>query len=628
VTRGFALLGVAALVVATPARAQSGARLSTQVSSRSVEVGEAFQYQVTVQLQSGSEAPKRPRLKVPAGITAQGPNLSTQRQVTVTGMQIEQRLVVTATWVLQARRAGRFVIGPATLDLAGHALRGQTLTVTVVPVGQGAPRRHADPFGMFGGPRGFPQFPGFPALPGLDPSDEFGDRELEDSVSDYPPELGTNRALDPVAFLHATISPAQAVVGQQMVLKVIAYGASGPYREGPTAEPRRPDFLSHRVLENSYDVPRYRVPIEGRAWFALKIREWVVFPLRAGTLPIGPMQMVFAGSGYASAAAPGGLSRSSEPLEVTVTEPPLENRPPGYHLGDVGRYTLTASVQPREVTAGDAISVVVTIQGAGNFPATVRVPQQRGVDWLEPTVVDDLGVRSNEYSGSRKLTYVVRLDQPGRVDLGEITLPYWDPGRHAYTMERTGLGSVEVRPGATAEPRAAGAPPDPLADLAVPRRTLGAAAVRPWQPASEPRFWALLGLGPLLTLGVRGSARLVQLVRGRRRANRESFETRVADALRTAGTATDAAAAASCVERASFLALEKATGLRARAFLREELPGRLAGAGLPAELVAEFIALLDDLDSLRFTGTSSEASSAEFLERARVLTSHLLRRVG
>ena len=37
------------------------------------------------------------------------------------------------------------------------------------------------------------------------------------------------------------------------------------------------------------------------------------------------------------------------------------------------------------------------------------------------------------------------MNEPGKIDLGEVSLPYYDPKRHAYAIARAKLGEIEVK---------------------------------------------------------------------------------------------------------------------------------------------------------------------------------------
>ena len=102
-------------------------------------------------------------------------------------------------------------------------------------------------------------------------------------------------ATDPIAFLRARATPARVVVGEQVTLAIDAYGSRGPFREVSSTEPSHPDFLSFAIITDAHGEQHFRVPIAGATWFAVKLREFALFPLHAGSLRIGAMDMGFEG---------------------------------------------------------------------------------------------------------------------------------------------------------------------------------------------------------------------------------------------------------------------------------------------------------------------------------------------
>ena len=60
----------------------------------------------------------------------------------------------------------------------------------------------------------------------------------------YPEELRVDKAPDPIAFLRATVTPNPVVVGQQVTLRVFAYGGRGQFSAENPNEPSHADFLT------------------------------------------------------------------------------------------------------------------------------------------------------------------------------------------------------------------------------------------------------------------------------------------------------------------------------------------------------------------------------------------------
>jgi len=294
-----------------------------------------------------------------------------------------------------------------------------------------------------------------------------------------------------------------------------------------------------------------------------------------------------------------------------VREPPIAGRPPGYELGNTGSYTLSAEVEPRRVTAGDAVGATIRLEGAGNVPHGVKLPEQRGVEWLDPNITDAVAPHDGTVGGNRVFHYVVRLDQAGNHDLGEVTLPFYNPQARRYEVARAALGLVEVLPGKAQPPAAApsAAPdvkPDDLAsNVGGPRKALGAPAATPRHLTDSRWYFALLLGGPVAVVAIGGIAELVGrmrrrwLVRGRSAA---AIARRALGEAREAARRSDAAAVASAVERALYTVIEDRLGLKARAVLRGDLSVRLEREGADRALAASVVSVLDRCDSLRFSG--------------------------
>ncbi len=615
-----ALAAVAVASTAGSAFAQGGVSTSTRASTTRAEAGSAFTVSFTVLSNSGSALPTMPRLPGPAGFSVHGPSVSTQQQVSISGNQVVQKTGITATWTLSTKKLGTHTIGPPSARVGSTVVTGDPVRVEIVKPGSlpRSPGGLGNPFGPFR------SFPGLRLPPLLGTDDEEDDPTAY--LPPYPGELRIDGPLDGVAFLRPVVDKPRVVVGEQITFKVYAYGGRGPFREVNTAEPSRADFLAFQIQENSYGQQQHRVPVGDEVWYATTIREMALFPIKSGTLSIGPMRMGFSGRGYPSDGKHKGLVRESAAVQVAVSLPPTSGRPARYQIGDVGQYTLTATVEPRLVTRGESVSVVAKLEGTGNLPHKLNIPTQHGVAWLEPTITEKVSPRGSTMGGWRRFSYIVRINKAGQVDLGEIELPYWNPDRESYRTAQATLGFIE------AKPRAAGAEDededdenDPLAALRSPRSTLGPEPRRPLQWAEHPWFWGVLAFGPVGVLGIGGTLRLGRSLRERWRQRRESHQTRAARALREARAAMggdEPRTAPSAIERAVFIAVEGAIGLKARALLKDELVAKLESRGLESDVAEEVAAILDACEAARFGG-DTEGSLSELLERAQLLLKRL-----
>ena len=288
------------------------------------------------------------------------------------------------------------------------------------------------------------------------------------------------------------------------------------------------------------------------------------------------------------------------------------------------------------IVAGDGVSVVAKLSGTGNVPASLVVPQRRGVEWLEPSMTEDVDAKGANVKGLRVFTYVVKLHEPGRIDLGELTLPYFDPKRRAYAVARAALGTVQVdpNPSKSAAPAAATSNGSPSATGGGPSLPSARPSLSAYAPPAPPftnglGFWALLFGAPLAVLLGGASIELGKRAAERLKSRRTDPDRLAADALREADEAARTGRAletAGAVERALFRAIEAGTGLKARAMLRAELESALGAAGIAASTVSETVSLLDACETLRFTEAQSQTAPKALADKARVVAGELARK--
>jgi len=616
---------LSAVVLTISSVVQAQVQLSTQALPRRVEVGQRFTVQLTALADSSTCTPTRPRLPVPRGVVVQGPSLSNQQQVSIVNGRIERRQGLSATWYVSSTVLGKLRLGPASVLCGGQLMTDRPVQVEIVTPGSlpspPQSRRRSpfpiDPFDIFGDDdlsgRLFGPLQGFGRAP-----------QVPEPPTQWPQELNIDRARDPTAFLDARAQPRRAFVGQQVTLQINAYGRPAPFQESDSVEPNRQDFLSYDLTDNSSPPAEYRITISDDTWYALQVRHFALFPLKSGTLRIGAMQMAFASRSPFQRQAYMNVRRRSQPIDIVVVDPPFAGRPPGYQIGDVGSFRLSAEVEPRTISSGDAISVVVELSGTGQLPQHLAVPEQTGVDLLDPSVTQEVSFKHDRVGGKRVFSYVVHVNRPGTIDLGTVKLPYFDADRERYRIASANLGTVVVRPGKQPPPdRVRKA--DTLLEGSAPRTSLGPVPPRTRYLADRPRFFLWLLFGPVAVLAgygsIAGVRRLGRAVSRRRRSPRAQVNA----ALREAAEALvmgDWASTASGVERALHLGVQSSTGVRSRGLLRADLAKALRDTGIAADVAKELIGVLDACDRIRFEQTEGQ-SVDDLIERARRLVDRI-----
>lgn len=622
---------------AAPALADVDVQL--QVGATEVAVGETLDVQLDA-MSSDDQEPTSPDLVAPNSFQVRGPSIGSRQQVSINGFHMVRQVGISASWQLTPTRAGVYTVGPASVQVGGHRQASQTVQIRVLPEGQGQRAQRRQNRGR--------RTPG-----GFTPFDPFNDNDAFDSLFDRlrnggrtapdqlpaPPEgLVPAHLPDSTAFLDAHVDTTHAVVGQQVTLSIYAHGSEGLFQEaGGAREPTTPDFLSQRLVEDGSRQPVYQYERDGQRWIAVKVRELALFPIRAGQLVVGPLEFGFLGRRYGIRNGQG-LVRQSRPITIDVSEPPAQGRPPGF-AGDVGDFSLGAVVEPRKVAVGGSIAVTAYVKGTGRLPGALKLPEQAGVEWLEPTLRDDPAVTASKIGGARTFNYIVRLTRPGLIDLGNLTLSYYSPTNHRYRVVPMALGQVTVDapPAGAAAAASPTTPAGPKLSELVKFRTRieGPPTASYW--ADRRAFYWLLGAGPALLVLAAALRSLLRALRRRLARRGQSAAEHATRALAEGRQALERAEwgnVASAAERALYLSVEWATGLRARALLRAELAGRLVAEGLSEPIATELVELLDRCSELRrgAIGVRTDVSpgegagARELLERVQTLVKRLLRR--
>jgi hypothetical protein len=614
---------VAGLLAAVTARAQGAPEVSMTTDATVVGVGDTFHVRLTAT--SPDAMPSDPQLGATPGFVVRGQNASpSQTHISINGATTD-RYTLIVDWLLQASKVGSYNLGPATVLVSGARVMARPIPLRVVPAGQ-APQRPRVPQGGPPMPFGFSPFDPWRNL------FDFGNQPdlAQPAAPPVDPKLALEAPRGQFVFLHAAADKNAAVVGEQVTFSVYLYLDSGApnLEQDDPHEAATDDFVKHPLLREDQDPPQVGLAqIGGRIWSVRLVRRWALFPLHAGDLEIGPMSIRI-GRGHGGPMS----TRTSEGLHVQVSEPPIAGRPPGYAVGDVGRFALSAQVQPRDAAEGGAVGVHVELSGSGNLPSAITPPGRVDVEWLAPEVHDKVGPSGQDgYGGTRSFDYVVRMKWAGAVDLGEFRLPFWNPDKKRYDVARAPLGVVNVAPGATSSAPTESAP-ELLPGLPAARDHLeGSVAPRRHLDDAPLFWWAGIAGAPivfLLSVAGRTAGRRVADARRRRRASPLAELQERVSAARVAGSRGDARAIDAAVARA----VEAATLAHARVNVRGaagagEIAARLDRGGVSRDLAERVGELLRHCEDARFSPEASDPAAArERWSRAQGIIRELERR--
>lgn len=516
----------------------------------------------------------------------------------VNGAPSFHRTIVTSL-ALTPRRAGDLVIEPVKLDYHGRTYATQPLKVHVLPAGQTPPargqqkrRRPPDPFSALEDPQ----------EGGLDPFADVhpGQRDL---------------------LLRATVDNDHPFVGQQITYSLYLLARINVSGIDKLQLPRLDGFWTEEIEAPQQLVGEARI-LDGVPYRSFLLRKRALFALRSGKAQIEPAEVEVL-TGFGMLFSRGSSRRQSQAVMLDV-QPLPPGKPVGFDPGNVGQWSLSATVDPLNVAVGQPVTLHLIASGRGNV-RDLRLPKLgtiAGMRAYDATTTDKETIEKGAVTGTRTVEQLLVPERTGAVDIPALTMDIFDPALKQYRTLRTAPVSLSVS--AAQGGRAASEP--------VAQNLLAAGGVRPIRlrlgsalrgppPWTRPWFWPLLALPPFglaLMLGFGRARRMLQVDPQQKRVklarSAAAKRLRGARALLEKG---EASAFYAEVARAITGYLGDKQGVLAAGLNREELARALAERGHGEELVVRVLRVLDDCDRARFAttpGTSNGVPNARARE--------------
>lgn len=225
----------------------------------------------------------------------------------------------------------------------------------------------------------------------------------------------------------------------------------------------------------------------GTTAYTIVEQNYLLFPLRIGTLSIDPFQVQIPETPFR-----GAETISSEALSVTVL--PLPPNAPETFRNAIGQYEIEAAVSTNTLRSGDALTLNLTVSGSGNLeqllapafalPETWRIFEENSTIEQESLLF-----------GRKTFTWTIFPIGEGAVEIPSIELSYFNPQTESYESRRTPPIPLTLSPSAA------------IAAPNIPERsaiTAAPIALMPPQMGLAPNppkwFWYLWLLPPMIAL--------------------------------------------------------------------------------------------------------------------------------
>lgn len=391
------------------------AAFTASVEPDRVGAGEQFQLHLTF---TGTSTTLPSGLKPPdfgKFVVISGPNTSQSIQF----INMRASVSLTYTYVLYAREPGTYTIGPASVEYKGAAVKTAPVKV-VVEKGKPAPKPAAE-------------------------------------------NAGAQQAVGDNIVLVATSDRKRVRLGEQVTVTWKIY-----YRVATSLSriSKIPTFEG--FWGEDFELPKQAEPpvetLNGKQYRAAVLKKTALFPSQTGRLTIGPMELVaavqlqshnrsrdpfdqFFNDPFFQNYKTVELAFASEP--VTISVDPLPSGAPEGFGNAVGRYTFNASIDKRDVKAGDAVTLRMAVEGTGNLKLiTMPRPVVPGdIEAFEPKVSEVISREGGAVSGKKTAEFVLVPRNEGRRVIEPMTFSYFDPARNEYVSTVSPRFELTVRPG-------------------------------------------------------------------------------------------------------------------------------------------------------------------------------------
>src|SRR5205823_14703313 len=116
--------------------------------------------------------------------------------------------------------------------------------------------------------------------------------------------------------------------------------------------------------------------------------------------------------------------RSSQTLALDVQPLPGVGRPAGFDAGNVGSWTLTASVDPVAVSVGQPVTFKLVAQGRGNVRnlALPKLGQIPGLRSYDATTSDKESLEQGQVTGTRTMEQLLVPERTGAMEIPSLSM--------------------------------------------------------------------------------------------------------------------------------------------------------------------------------------------------------------
>lgn len=359
-----------------------------------------------------------------------GPYTSSSSSTSFVNGRRTSSFQMTYTYTLMAQKEGTFTIPPATVTISGEQYTSNGVKITVLPEDQ--PQQSNSGSGQAA-------------------QRSAGQQSAQQAQSG--PEQGN-------IFMRTLVSKTKVYEQEAILLSYKVYVAGVDLKQF-TNNTTLPDFTS--FLQQKIDLQDIQLELEnynGRNYQTATIYSTLLYPQKSGDIQIEPASFeavllvpnqarsrsIFDDffNSYTTA------TRTLRAPGATIHVAPLPAGKPASYAGGVGKFTMDSKISATDVKANEAITLTLTIRGAGNMKLlkTPSVDWPEGFEQYDPKVTNNFKTSTGGMSGTRTIEYLAIPRAAGEYTLPAVEFGYFDTEKGQYQVLRTPEYTLHIARGA------------------------------------------------------------------------------------------------------------------------------------------------------------------------------------
>lgn len=342
---------------------------------------------------------------------------------------------LTYTYTLLATKEGTFTISPATIKVDGEQYTSNGVRIAVLPADE--------------------------------PARTNTNSQSHSAGSTTSQQSESQNISSENIFMRTLVSKTKVHEQEAILLTYKLYFAGVDVAQ-LTNNTRLPEFKG--FLKQELEMSEIQTELEhynGRNYQTAVLYRTLLFPQRSGDIVIDPAQFeallrvqnraqvrsIFDDffNSYTT------VTKALHSPGVTINVSALPAGKPAGFSGGVGHFNISSSISSTELQANEAVTLTVTIQGAGNMKLlkTPAVDWPEGFEVYDPKVTNNFNVTTSGVSGTKTIEYLAIPRAGGVYTIPAIQFAYYDTQADTYRSLATPEYTLNIARSANEEASAA-----------------------------------------------------------------------------------------------------------------------------------------------------------------------------